>query len=652
MGKLCRYCAIIVSLQTDPEVFEDDRLHSIDAYAPVRHHEYVQELIDSAETCLLCDFIRHSWSLPKLLKRYPDIREEDYKLLELEFKLTNAVSAADHVSCNFLGGDIIVPWYAFADSFKVTITTCRVSSKASENPIWDWREPSKEDKIKTIKSWYTNCVSQHAECKPSSHGYPRRLVQIGPEKENIRLVDTLIKPEERPEYATLSYCWGASRPFVSTKGNIGSFLQSIPRESLPQTFHDAIDIIWELGLRYIWIDSLCIVQDDLEDWRREAACMKDVYAGSSVTISASDAQDSTQGCFTDLDLNLWEGHGVAFEQVGARFKDQNVLIRLHQGDIRRRTKFANLSTRGWTLQEQLLSHRVIHCMQPEIHWNCHHSYHSESQVTFEAERFRSFSWKFFPHDASIEDMKKLWLEWITDYSKRNLTVTRDRLAALAGMVQYFRDRTGFKHLLGCWHETLIDELLWIRFGETTNPSNTLTSMPSWSWLTRVGTLDLSFWSRSMGNEPCDIEDHINIVEADITWTGEPMVSDISSSTMIIEGPTREMRLRLDPRSKRFNPRYFNVNDEEPDFREGPMPWRCSGMFDVEDDRDDNLFTCLLVRSVTLKTRDFLMHRSQETCLILVPVDSEGTAYRRVGIVMFRGAQPEFTSAETKIVQLL
>ena len=163
---------------------------------------------------------------------------------------------------------------------------------------------------------------------------------------------------------------------------------------------------------------------------------------------------------------------------------------------------------------------------------------------------------------------------------------------------------------------------------------------------------MTFWSCSMGHEPCDIRDHAKIVEADITWTGEPMVSDISSSTMILEGPTRKMSLSLDSRSKRFNPRYFNVNDEQPDITEGRMPWRCAGMFDTEDDMDDDLFTCLLVRSVTLETRDFPEHRCQETCLILVPVDSEGTTYRRVGIVMFRGEQPEFASAKTKRIKLL
>ncbi|RBR25572.1 uncharacterized protein FIESC28_01535 [Fusarium coffeatum] len=628
MGKLCRHCAIIVSVQTDPEAFEDYPLRSVNAYVDLIHHKYVQELIDSAETCLLCDFIQHSWSLPKLLKRYPSIREEDYKSLELKFKLTTNVSAADDVSCNFLGGDIIVPWYAFADSFRVTITTCRDGSKASENPIWSWREPSKEDKIQTIKSWYADCVSQHSECKPSSHGYPRRLVQIGPEKNNLRLVDSLTQPEERPEYATLSYCWGASRSFVTTRDNISSLLQSIPTDSLPKTFHDAIDIIWELGLRYIWIDSLCIVQDDFEDWRREAICMKDVYAGSSVTISASDAQESTQGCFVDLDLDLLEGRALAYKNMGARFDDQTFRIRVHQDDIRRRTRITKLSTRGWTLQEQLLSHRVIHCMQPEVHWNCHCSYYTESQVTFEAERFKYFSWKFFPHDASIEDMKKLWLRWMTDYSKRELTVAGDRLAALVGMVQYFRDRTRFKHLLGCWRETLIDELLWIRCGEIIDPSEALPQIPSWSWLTRIGVVHNSFWSRSMDDEPCDVRDHTSIVEVNITWTGEPMVSEISSSTMILEGPTREIRLRPDPRTVAFNPPCFNINDEELDFRAGPMPWRCSGMFDLEEERDDDLFTCLLVRSVTVKTQDLHMNRFQETCLVLVPVDSEGARWNR------------------------
>jgi hypothetical protein len=129
MGKLCRHCAIIVSLQTDPEAWSQDfPLHSIDDYVPLGHFGTVKELIESAEKCRLCDFIQASWSLPAVLKRYPDIKEQDYASLELVFKITKAVSNRGDVSCNFVVGDIIVPWHAFADSFKVTITTCRVGS--------------------------------------------------------------------------------------------------------------------------------------------------------------------------------------------------------------------------------------------------------------------------------------------------------------------------------------------------------------------------------------------------------------------------------------------------------------------------------------------------------------------------------------------
>jgi hypothetical protein len=128
MGKICRYCAIIVALQTDPGVFQDLRFHSSDDYEGLRHHEFVQDLIDSAKTCLLCDFIQYSWSLPELLKRYPDVREEDYKSLQLDFRMTTVMSATDHVSCNILSVDILVAWHAYATNFKVTITTCRVGS--------------------------------------------------------------------------------------------------------------------------------------------------------------------------------------------------------------------------------------------------------------------------------------------------------------------------------------------------------------------------------------------------------------------------------------------------------------------------------------------------------------------------------------------
>lgn len=497
-------------------------------------------------------------------------------------------------------------------------------------------------------------MSHHPECAPSTSELPRRLVKFGSEKSELRLIDTTEETTKNISYATLSYSWGLSRPFTTTQSNISTFLESIPAESLPKTFHDAIETTWELGLRYIWIDSLCIIQDDLDDWRREASRMKDVYAGSSVTISASDAKDSTQGCFVDFGLDLWENDGKGVVPMTVTIHGKPLEIRVHQGDIRRRTLDSNLSTRGWTLQEQILSHRVIHCMRPEIHWNCHRKYHTESQFTFDGARFRPFLSKFLPSHATAAEMQRLWIEWMTDYSNRDLTVTKDRLGALAGMVQHFGEITGFKHLLACWQETLIDDLLWIRCGAVANPTIPLPQVPSWSWLTRTGEVSFKFWFRAMGGCKYFLHEHVKIVESSVDCTGEPMISDISSTNLVVEGPVMQMRLRIDPRAQIFNPPYMDVGDEVQDFHNHPIPWRCAGQFDLEQDREDDLFTCLLVRSVT-PDHDAPLNRYhlQGTFLLLLPVPTpEGLCYRRVGIAMIRGNEPEFRSAEIKRIRLV
>jgi hypothetical protein len=99
---------------------------------------------------------------------------------------------------------------------------------------------------------------------------------------------------------------------------------------------------------------------------------------------------------------------------------------------------------------------------------------------------------------------------------------------------------------------------------------------------------------------------------------------------------------------------MNVGDEVQDFHNHPIPWRCAGQFDIEQDREDDLFTCLLVRSVTPDHDAPLnRYRLQETFLLLLPVPSpEGLVYRRVGIAMIRGNEPEFRCAEIKRIQLV
>ena len=96
---------------------------------------------------------------------------------------------------------------------------------------------------------------------------------------------------------TLSHCWGTSRRLMATKETLKDLQGGVAVSSLPETFRDAIVITRRLGIRYLWIDYLCIIQDDPQDWEREASKMADVYRNSYLTISAAASADSSSGCF-------------------------------------------------------------------------------------------------------------------------------------------------------------------------------------------------------------------------------------------------------------------------------------------------------------------------------------------------------------------
>ncbi|KAM0543432.1 hypothetical protein ACHAPJ_012296 [Fusarium lateritium] len=202
---------------------------------------------------------------------------------------------------------------------------------------------------------------------------------------------------------------------------------------------------------------------------------------------------------------------------------------------------------------------------------------------------------------------------------------------------------------------MVTDLSWMRLGGTIDPKMALPQIPSWSWLSRAGGIDVDFWNRVHGHGKrlhCVVSDHIKILEVSITWSGDPMVSDLTSTNLIMEGPVRQIRLRVDPKGATFHPPYMNVEDEEPDFSKSPIPWRCAGQFDLEQERQDDLFTCLLVRSMT-SPGEHAGYKLQETFLLLLPVpDSDDLTYRRIGIAMFRGGETEFGSAERKTICLI
>lgn len=148
--------------------------------------------------------------------------------------------------------------------------------------------------------WIDRCGELHEECKrvtSREHPLPTRVLDVGAsaqEGDGVRLVES---SSMNGKYITLSYCWGPSKPLSTTRATLASHLAGINFEELSKTYQDAVTLSRRYGIRYLWIDALCIVQDNRQDWEREAPRMGMYYGNSYLTIAASNAGDSTLGCF-------------------------------------------------------------------------------------------------------------------------------------------------------------------------------------------------------------------------------------------------------------------------------------------------------------------------------------------------------------------
>jgi hypothetical protein len=168
---------------------------------------------------------------------------------------------------------------------------------------------------------------------------------------------------------TLSHCWGHTRFETLLKGNQTAFEERILFENLPKTFQDSILVAQRLFISYLWIDSLCIIQDSLEDWRAESALMGKVYSGSYCNISATAAADGADGLFFGEQVN-----GLRIVQL-TMYDDprrsEAKLCSVHDSDFFTKSiDSAPLNRRGWVLQERLLSRCNLHFGEKQVLWEC------------------------------------------------------------------------------------------------------------------------------------------------------------------------------------------------------------------------------------------------------------------------------------------
>ncbi|KAH7076534.1 heterokaryon incompatibility protein-domain-containing protein [Paraphoma chrysanthemicola] len=157
------------------------------------------------------------------------------------------------------------------------------------------RDNSSEQAFRQARSWLQKCLQTHEQCSNSSIApLPKRILEITATGVNLR--EHL---GEQATYACLSHCWGTQGPALQlTSHKVSEFKRGIARAHLPRTFRDAVDICENFDIKFLWIDALCILQDNLADWASTAQVMASIYENAYLTIAATGSNSTDGGCFS------------------------------------------------------------------------------------------------------------------------------------------------------------------------------------------------------------------------------------------------------------------------------------------------------------------------------------------------------------------
>jgi hypothetical protein len=377
--------------------------------------------------------------------------------------------------------------------------------------------------INILKNWLAKCNSKdhpacHVDIPYLAAKLPTRLIYLM-KVDHIKLVlsSSLIEP---CQYITLSHCWGDLKLTSLTNETAAQLFDAggIEVTTLPQTFQDAISVCWRLGLRYLWIDSLCIQQDNEEDWAREAASMSSVYFNSFCNIAASAAQNASEGCFSDRDFNLhiplhvaarWEDKTSSTGKVS--LSEMHPLLPTPINWLQ--DMFASpLLKRGWVLQERVLSPRTVHYSQGQVFWECAHlkateifpegmfpsSVFPEGFVSelYDSERLEKWSTfmgsQFYlrGHQSVIitnDDRFVSWMELIQLYTTCALSKERDKLPAVQGVADILVQAGCGRYCAGIWEDDFLRQLMWY-LDDMQGVRPEIYRAPSWSWASIDGKI--------------------------------------------------------------------------------------------------------------------------------------------------------------------
>ncbi|KAK1241336.1 hypothetical protein MKX08_001310 [Trichoderma sp. CBMAI-0020] len=382
---------------------------------------------------------------------------------------------------------IVIDWgdskKEYSLQYRITADTC--------DPCRPWlkirRKPISNDflsarSLRRLHELIGKSLSDASDSAQSTY-LPTRLIDVGAKNSTkLRLIiskdDEDVGQETDPvkkRYLALSYCWGSKREsekqLKTTADSLKQRLSQIDINEMPQTVADAVRACRALGIRYLWVDALCIIQGDYDDWARESLQMSKVYSSSFLTLcnlqgsSCSGGFLRTKSSRPTLKVNFRSKLDASISGViHIRMQDPAVLRPKSQrhsllGTSGRQALYhmqhSSWNTRGWTFQEALLSPRAV------FFENQIFSYASGEEHVF-ADGFRYLGEPFLSSSRlTPDDPMRGWYGSMQDYSRRRLTYETDKFPAISALAKFFSEENpGQEYLAGLWKSDLQRGLLW------------------------------------------------------------------------------------------------------------------------------------------------------------------------------------------------
>ena len=469
--------------------------------------------------------------------------------------------------------------------------------------------PATDANFALARKWLDTCVGYHEACRlEHDPQLPTRVldVAVSGADDTVRL--HIATDNGTGRYVALSYCWGGAKQAMLTSDNLKEMIGGVKINELSRTAQDAITVTRRLGLRFLWIDALCIIQDSVQDWEIESARMGIVYHGAHVTLQASGTSSSDQGFLNDRKPRLppaalkYETRGGEISQVFVREKW-----------LPKKRSIEPLDERAWTFQEALLSRRLLTYGSAQISAECKVCFSSEGgtqlkeRETFlglpkparEAKRGQLIPERI-PEDMAVKYQRYgTWADITEAFSARKLTFAKDKLPALSGLASFLSPtRPGDTYLAGLWRNDMPQNLLWSRNGQVTRAKDQ--RAPSWSWACLDGVI---YPSWSFEDQAC-----CEIISVSTTTARNNPYGEVQGGVLSVRGQIKEAYRVFDPN---WSDQYLLYECRMPDTDEEMKLSRIGVCWADESDPNQEL-------RVPISTWVLRVTRSEGLALILLP----------------------------------